>query len=133
MTYKVAYFFLSRESGILKLIQKILPELENGTHSLNVVAMCFFDDNAIVLELNNRIGQRLATLAKEKDIILLKGEITDMNPIDHARNEQKTKDQIRLKPTECVVITVVDGEQVGIYPDFYSAMGKYRPERIISI
>lgn len=77
---KIAYFFLSNHSGLIKLIQTILPELENGTHSFDVMAMCFFDENEIALMLDNEIGQRLARLAKLKNIILLKGEKDDMNP-----------------------------------------------------
>lgn len=115
---KIAYFFISPQAGILRLIQTILPELESGTHNLDVVAMCFFDDNKIALELENEIGQRLSKLVKEKNIVLLQAETADM----------KSK-----SPSECVVTTIINGEQVGCYPNFYNAMGERKPERIISL
>lgn len=115
---KIAYFFITPQVGVLRLIHTILPELESDTHSLNVVAMCFFDENKIALELDNEIGRRLSKLVTEKNIMLLQAETADM----------KSK-----SPSECVVTTIINGEQVGCYPNFYTAMGERRPERIISL
>ncbi|CAM4091260.1 hypothetical protein SAMN06265348_102492 [Pedobacter westerhofensis] len=115
---KIAYFFMSPAAGISRLIYNILPELENGKHQLNVTAMCFFDENEIALQLDNEIGRRLAKLSKEKNILLLRGETTAMNG---------------RSPAECVVTLIADGEETGCFPDFYSAVGDHKPERLISL
>lgn len=115
---KIAYIFLSLNAGLHHLIQSILPELENGTHGFNVVAMCFFGENAIALSLDNEVGQRLARLAKHRNIILMSGE----------KSQQPAR-----KPTECVVTTITDGQEVACFPDFYAAVGDHRPDRFISL
>lgn len=50
---KVAYLFLSTGMGIQCLINTILPQLERGQHNQEVVAFCFFDENALILEAEN--------------------------------------------------------------------------------
>jgi len=130
---KIAYFFIS-PIGLFRLLKVILPELEAGTHSLDVVAMCFFDDNNFLLDIDHQIGRRLAILTNEKNITLMRsdraGSESGVNNKDgvNATIYQRTK-----KPTECVVITIVDGQQVGCFPDFYAAVGDNRPDRLISL
>jgi hypothetical protein len=46
---KVAYVFITPRAATYKLGQMILPQLEAGTHGVEVVGMFFFDDNAFVL------------------------------------------------------------------------------------
>ena len=54
-----------------QLSSMILPQLENDTHMVNVVGMFFFDDNLFCLKENDPVGERLAKVAKEKNMLLM--------------------------------------------------------------
>ncbi|MCA9875035.1 MAG: hypothetical protein KC441_15305, partial [Anaerolineales bacterium] len=68
---KVAYVFALPRSASYKLGQMILPQLEAGTHGVDVVGMFFFDDNTFVLRAGDPLGERLAKVAREKGILLM--------------------------------------------------------------
>ena len=68
---KVAYVFALPRTASYKLAQMILPQLEAGTHSVEVVGMFFFDDNNFVLRKGDPIGERLAKVAKESGMLLM--------------------------------------------------------------
>jgi hypothetical protein len=98
---KVAYVFITPRAATYKLGQMILPQLEAGTHGVEVVGMFFFDDNAFVLRQGDPIGERLAKLAKEKGILLMmcdacalernlaKGELRWCNPRRHRAHDAR--------------------------------------------
>ena len=46
---RVAYVLSSPRAASHKLGQMILPQLEAGTHGVEVVGIFFFDDNTLVL------------------------------------------------------------------------------------
>jgi hypothetical protein len=131
---KVAYIFLSLGVGLHRLVSTILPELEEDIHPLDVVGMCFFDSNAVVLDPRNSIGQRLIRLGKEKNIILMKGDESDLliKSLNGGHKSPLPKGN-RRTPAECAVITVADGKQVACFPDLYTALADNKPERIISL
>ena len=63
---KVAYVFAtSGHTASYKLGKMILPQLEQGTHGVEVVGLFFFDDNNYILRKGDPIGERLAKVAKE--------------------------------------------------------------------
>jgi len=69
---KVAYVFnTSGRTATYKLGSMILPQLENGTLGAEVSAMLFFDDNNFILRKGDPIGERLAKVAAEKQILLI--------------------------------------------------------------
>src|SRR5215207_5914531 len=69
---KVAYVFsTSGHTASYKLGKMILPQLEQGTHGVEVVGLFFFDDNNYILRKGDPIGERLAKVAAEKGILLL--------------------------------------------------------------
>jgi hypothetical protein len=68
---KVAYVFNTPRAASYKLGQMILPQLEAGTHGVEVVGMFFFDDNAFVLRAGDPIGERLAVVAAETGMLLM--------------------------------------------------------------
>ena len=49
----------------------ILPQLEAGTHGVEVVGIFFFDDNAYALRAGDPIGERLAIVAKQTGMLLM--------------------------------------------------------------
>ena len=49
----------------------ILPQLEQGTHGVEVVGMMFFDENVYALSADNDVGKRLSKIAEEQNILLM--------------------------------------------------------------
>lgn len=68
---KVAYVFSHPHCGTYKLGQMILPQLEASVHGVEVAGMFFFDDNCFVLRKGDPIGERLAKVAKEQNMLLM--------------------------------------------------------------
>jgi len=68
---KVAYVFTQLRGGTYRLGQMILPQLEMGVHGVEVAGMFFFDDNCFVLRQGDPIGERLAKVAAEQNILLM--------------------------------------------------------------
>src|SRR3954466_6032568 len=69
---KVAYVFsTSGHTASYKLGKMILPQLEQGTHGVEVVGLFFFDDNNYILIGGDPIGERLARVAAEQSILLM--------------------------------------------------------------
>ncbi len=56
----VAYIFALPLTASYKLGQRILSQLAAGTHGVDVVGMCFFADDTLLLSQGNPIGERLA-------------------------------------------------------------------------
>ena len=63
---KIAYVFKTDQSSTFQLNSMILPQLEKGTHMVDVVGMFFFDDNILCLQKENEYGERLAKKQKKK-------------------------------------------------------------------
>ena len=69
---KVAYVFsTSGHTASYKLGKMILPQLENGTHGVDVVGMFFFDDNNYVLREGDPLGERLSKVAADSGMLLM--------------------------------------------------------------
>jgi hypothetical protein len=132
---KVAYVFTSPRAGTYKLAQMILPQLEAGTHRVNVVGMFFFDDNVFVLRKGDPIGERLARVAKDKGILLM---MCDMCALERNLAEGQPrwcdeKGQGLTKPAEIRVRDTVSGVTVGCFPDLYDALAGNMPDQVISL
>ena len=68
---KVAYVLNTPRAASYKVAQMILPQLEAGTHGVEVVGIFFFDDNVWALRKGDPIGERLAALAKDSGMLLM--------------------------------------------------------------
>ena len=69
---KVAYIFSTQGHTVsYKLGKTILPQLEEQSHGPEVVGMFFFEDNNYVLVKGDPIGERLAKVATEQNILLM--------------------------------------------------------------
>ena len=68
---KVAYVFATANASTYKLATMILPQLEAGMHGATVIGMMFFDDNIFALRKGDEIGERLARVAREHNILLM--------------------------------------------------------------
>ena len=135
---KVAYLFITSGHTVdYKLGKMILPQLEAGTHGAEVVGMFFFDDNAYALRKGDPLGDRLAKVAREKNIWL---GVCDMCALDRGLAEGEpvwcspdgkprsagAPDKIRLKDA-------IDGLHVGCFPDVYAALSGNPPDLVISL
>ncbi|MFN2188657.1 MAG: SaoD/DsrE family protein [Candidatus Promineifilaceae bacterium] len=132
---KVAYVFAMPRSASYKLAQMILPQLEAGTHGVEVAGMFFFDDNTFVLRKGDPVGERLAKVAKEKGMLLM---MCDMCALERNLAEGEPKwcapdGTGRTEPAECKAVNTVDGVQVGCFPDLYTALGNNPPDQIITL
>jgi hypothetical protein len=120
---KVAYVFAtSGHTASYKLGKMILPQLENGSHGVQVVGMMFFDDNNYVLRAGDPIGERLAKVASEQGILLM---MCDQCAIERGLAEGE--------PGDCHVTGTVDGVQVGCFPDLYGALAGAPPDHVITL
>jgi hypothetical protein len=133
---KVAYIFSSPRAASYRLAQMVLPQLEAGTHGVDVVGMFFFDDNTFVLREGDPIGERLSKVAAEKGMLLM---MCDMCALERnlAEGEPRWCDPStgggRTESAECHVTDTVAGVQVGCFPDLYAALGGNPPDQIITL
>lgn len=132
---RVAYVFATPRSASYKLGQMIIPQLEAGTHGAEVAGMFFFDDNTLILQRGNPIGERLAKLAKEKGILLM---LCDTCALERglAKGEPRwcgPDGSGRTEPAECEPVNTVEGVQVGCFPDLYAALGSSPPDFVITL
>ena len=113
----------------------ILPQLEAGTHGVEVAGMFFFDDNVFALRRGDPLGERLARVAEQKGMLLM---ICDMCALERglAEGEPRWCDRQgrgRTQPGECRVKDTVAGVQVGCFPDLYAALGGNPPDQVITL
>jgi sulfur relay (sulfurtransferase) complex TusBCD TusD component (DsrE family) len=120
---KVAYVFAtSGHTASYKLGKMILPQLEAGTHGVDVVGMFFFDDNNYVLRAGDPLGERLAKVASEQGIMLM---MCDQCALERGLAEGE--------PGDCRVSGTVDGVTVGCFPDLYGALAGAPPDHVITL
>ena len=132
---KIAYVFALPRSASYKLGQMILPQLEAGTHGVEVVGMFFFDDNTFVLRKGDPIGERLARIAAEKGILLM---MCDMCALERnlAEGEPrwcKPDGTGRSEPVEIHTVDTVNDVAVGCFPDLYAALSSNPPDQVITL
>jgi hypothetical protein len=136
---KVAYLFTTSGHTVdYKLGKMILPQLEAGTHGVEVVGMFFFDDNAFVLRKGDPLGERLAKVAKQKNIWL---GVCDMCALDRGLAEgepvwctpDRTTGRQTAAPEKIRLKDAIEGLHVGCFPDVYQALSGNPPDVVISL
>lgn len=120
---RVAYIFsTSGHTASYKLGKMILPQLERGTHGVDVAGMFFFDDNTYVLRRGDPLGERLAKVAREQGMLLM---LCDQCALERGL---ATGAPGRAEPAGTVA-----GVQVGCFPDLYAALAGNLPDQIITL
>lgn len=132
---KIAYVFAMPRSASYKLGQMILPQLEAGTHGVQVVGMFFFDDNVFVLRRGDPLGERLSKVAQQNGMLLM---TCDMCALERglAEGEPRWCDaqgRGRQEPADVRAKDTVAGVQVGCFPDLYAALAGNPPDQVITL
>ena len=122
---KVAYVFsTSGHTASYKLGQMILPQLEQKGHGVEVVGMMVFDDNTYMLRKGDAMGERLAKVAAEQDILLM---MCDGCALERGLAEGGTW------PEKSFAHGTVEGVRVGCFPDLYAALAGNPPDHVITL
>ena len=124
---KIAYVFATDMAATYKLATMILPQLEDGSHGVEVVGMFFFDDNLYTLRKGDPVGERLARVAAEKNILLM---ICDQCAL---RRNLAEGEFHQCGSGEVTAKDVVDGVQAGCFPQLYSALAPANPDQVITL
>lgn len=120
---RVAYVFsTSGHTASYKLGKMILPQLEDGDHGVEVAGMFFFDDNTYLLREGDPMGERLAKVAAEQDILLM---LCDQCALERGLAEGEPRD---ARPAG-----TVGGVRVGCFPDLYDALAGSPPDQVITL
>jgi sulfur relay (sulfurtransferase) complex TusBCD TusD component (DsrE family) len=121
---KVAYIFSTTGNNVsYKLGKMILPQLEAGTHGVEVVGMFFFDDNTYALRQGDPLGERLSKVAKQQGIMLM---LCDQCAESRGLAERDIDGGYR-------VVGAVEGVTVGCFPDLYGALAGNPPDQVITL
>ncbi len=124
---KVAYVFATDMSATYKLATMILPQLEAGTHGVDVVGMFFFDDNMFCLRAGDPVGERLAKIAAEKGMLLMVcDQCAVRRNMAEGTFEQCGSGEVTAKGT-------VAGVQAGCFPQLYAALAPAAPDLVITL
>jgi hypothetical protein len=110
----VAFIFSSQGHTVsFKLGKMILPQLEAGTHGVDVVGMFFFEDNNYVLVKGDPLGERLAKVAQQQDMLLM--------GCDQCCYERELDGKL------------VEGAVIGCFPNLYGALSGNMPDQVITL
>tara|TARA_Y100000589_G_C26810385_1_gene489597 strand:- start:151 stop:528 length:378 start_codon:yes stop_codon:yes gene_type:complete len=124
---KIAYVFKTSMASTFQLSSMILPQLENNNHMVDVVGMFFFDDNIFCLKQNDPIGERLAKIAKEKQMLLMVcDQCAVRRGLAEGTFEQCGSGDVKAKG-------LVDGVVAGCFPQLYQALGSNPPDQVITL
>jgi hypothetical protein len=124
---KVAYIFATGMASTFKLATMILPQLEQGNHGADVIGMMFFDDNLFCLRAGDPIGERLAIIAKQKNILLMVcDQCAVRRGLADGEFSQCGTGQVKAKG-------LVDGVVAGCFPQLYGALAGSPPDQVITL
>ena len=126
---KVAYVFATAGQTIDYVLgDMILPQLKADAHGADVVGMFFFHDNTYALREDDPLGQRLADVAAERDILLMLCDqcATRRGLAVYDRTDDNGRDRYEATNT-------VEGATVGCFPDLYEALGEVGVDQVITL
>lgn len=123
----VAYILATSLASTTKLATMILPQLEQGNHGADVAGIFFFDDNLFCLRAGDPIGERLARIAKERNILLMAcDQCAVRRNLAEGKLEQCGSGQVTPRG-------LAEGVQVGCFPQLYAALAGNPPDYVITL
>lgn len=123
----VAYILATSLASTTKLATMILPQLEQGNHGADVAGIFFFDDNLFCLRAGDPIGERLARIAKERNILLMAcDQCAVRRNLAEGKLEQCGSGQVTPRG-------LAEGVQVGCFPQLYAALAGNPPAYVITL
>jgi hypothetical protein len=124
---KVAYVFATDMAATFKLNTMILPQLEQGIHGAEVVGMMFFDDNLWALRAGDPFGERLAKVAKKHNILLMAcDQCAIRRGLGEGEFHQCGKGEVKPRG-------MIEGAQVGCFPQLYAALAGVDALQVITL
>lgn len=124
---KVAYVLATDMASTYKLGTMILPQLEQNDHGADVVGMMFFDDNLFCLRQGDPVGERLARIAKEKNILMMVcDQCAVRRNLAEGTLEQCGSGQVKARG-------LVAGVVAGCFPQLYGALAGSLPDYVITL
>lgn len=124
---KVAYVFRTNMAAAYPLAAMILPQLEQGVHGADVVGMMFFDDNLYCLREGDEVGERLAKIAAERNILLMVcDQCAIRRGLADGAFEQCGLGGVRAKG-------LVNGVAAGCFPQLYAALAGNPPDQVVTL
>ena len=123
----VGYIFATDMAATFKLATMILPQLESGNHGANVVGMFFFDDNVFTLRKGDPVGERLAKVAAEQNILLMACDQCALRR-NLAEGEFSQCGSGEVTPKD-----LFEGVHVGCFPQLYEALAPAAPDQVITL
>lgn len=98
---RVAYIFNSPHGSYI-LENMILPQMEAGTHPVDVVGMFFFVDNNYMITQGNPTAERLCAIAQTTGMLVM--------GCDQCCEQRRIDDRIH------------EGFTIGCFPNLYGAL-----------
>lgn len=124
---KVAYVLTTNLASTTKLATMILPQLEQNFHGADVVGIFFFDDNLFCLRAGDPVGERLAAVAKARNILLMVcDQCAVRRNLAEGTFDQCGSGQVKARG-------LVEGVVAGCFPQLYAALAGSPPDYIISL
>ena len=124
---KVAYVFATNMASTFKLATMILPQIEQSRHGAQVIGMMFFDDNIYCLRKGDPVGERLAKVAREQNILLM---VCDQCAV---RRDLSEGEFHQCGTGEVRAVNTVDGVVAGCFPQLYEALSGNPPDHVITL
>ena len=123
----IAYIFKTSMASTFQLSTMILPQLENNNHGVKVAGMFFFDDNILCLQKSNPVGERLASIAKKQNILLMVcDQCAVRRELAEGTFEQCGSGEVKAKG-------LVEGVSAGCFPQLYEALRSSPPDQVITL
>lgn len=124
---KVAYILATSLASTTKLATMILPQLEQGNHGAEVAGIFFFDDNLFCLRIGDPVGERLARVAKEQNILLM---VCDQCAV---RRNLAIGTLEQCGSGQVTASGLVEGVLAGCFPQLYAALVGSPPHFVITL
>ena len=115
-------FSTSGHTASYELGKMIRPQLEQGTHGVEVVGILFFDDNTYVSRAGRPDRRACQAVAAERDMLLM---LCDQCALERGLAAGELG---AAAPTG-----TVEGVRVGGLPDLYAALAGNPPDHVITL